>query len=66
MVMPRSFSRSQLVDQGGLAVVDVGDDGDVAQLHGVSKAKLPGSKRTASMNAAATGEPGREICCSAI
>jgi hypothetical protein len=24
----------QLVDQGGLAVVDVGDDGDVAERHG--------------------------------
>ena len=25
----------ELVDQGGLAVVDVGDDGDVAKLHDV-------------------------------
>ena len=25
----------QPVDQGGLAVVDVGDDGDVAELHGL-------------------------------
>jgi hypothetical protein len=48
MVMPRSRSRSfghplilaeragllqQAVDQGGLAVVDVGDDGDIAQVH---------------------------------
>jgi len=24
----------QAVDQGGLAVVDVGDDGDVAEVHG--------------------------------
>ena len=31
----------QLVDEGRLAVVDVGDDGDVAELHGPSKGKSP-------------------------
>ena len=33
----------QPVDQGGLAVVDVGDDGDVAQIHGPGKQKRPRS-----------------------
>ena len=34
----------QLVDQRGLAVVDVGDDGDVAQVHDVLRGgvRLPG------------------------
>jgi len=33
--MARSRLGEKLVDQGGLAVVDVGDDGDVAKLHDV-------------------------------
>ena len=46
----------ELVDEGRLAVVDVGDDGDVAKLHGgsLSSAKTP-----------ALG-PGGAIRCSAI
>ena len=37
----------QLVDEGRLAMVDVGDDGDVAQLHEAQsfKAKQPGSRQ---------------------
>jgi hypothetical protein len=37
----------ELVDEGSLAMVDVGDDGDVAQLHeaSLSKTKWPGSRQ---------------------
>ena len=38
VVAERAGLRQQLVDERRLAVVDVGDDGDVAQLHGVSEA----------------------------
>ena len=44
----------QLVDQRGLAVVDVGDDGDVAQRHGILKGGLG-----ASEEGALVGESGR-------
>ena len=34
----------QPVDQGGLAMVDMGDDGDVAKLHGVLNVQNAGLK----------------------
>ena len=57
----------ELVDEGGLAVVDVGDDGDISQLHGrlsgLSNAKRPGSRRKCPR---APGSNRAEICCDAI
>ena len=36
IVAERAGLLQQAIDQGGLAVVDVGDNGDVAQFHGKS------------------------------
>ena len=58
----------QLVDERGLAVVDVGDDGDVAKRMGPSKGKLPGSPRPQARGRAGRSfqaEQGK-LCCAAI
>jgi hypothetical protein len=58
----------ELVDEGGLAMVDVGDDGDVAQLHRLNPSKKtrldPG--RVLSRTQPLQDRAGWEICCSAI
>ena len=38
----------QLVDEGGLAVVDVGDDGDISQIHVCLKSSSYGARRRTS------------------
>jgi hypothetical protein len=48
----------QLVDQRGLAVVDVGDDGDVAKIHGTAFQVL---KERTGADRFRSGV--REVCC---